>query len=116
MDERTQSEASHYRLDTITGVLGPGKRVTGEVQELVHDEQVCAFRCRRAVRRVAITNMVGLPWRKAESRPISQFNFEEPAQAKDDMSFGTPVIGNISRGVLDHTDPDIFKYASPPEC
>ena len=46
--------------------------------------------------RVAITYMVGLPWPKAESRAISQLNIEEPAQTKDDMPLGTPVIGNIS--------------------
>ena len=32
------------------------------------------------------------------------------------MPFGTPVIGDISRGVLDHSDTDIVKCASLPEC
>ena len=84
------------------------------MQKLVHNEQVCAFRRRRAVGRLAITYMVRLAWPKAEPRPISQFNVEEPAETKDDMPFGTPVIGNISRGVLDHSDTNIVKCASLP--
>lgn len=68
------------------------------------------------MRRFAISNVIALAWSKRELLAILQFHVQFPAEAKQNMPLGAPMIGLITGRVFDHADTDIAEVASPPGC
>ncbi len=78
----------------------------------VNYEKGGSLRCRRSVGRVTVTNVVGLPCFKNEMRSVSHFDVQKATQTQNDVSFGTPLIGNISGTVLDHSHTNVVECAA----
>ena len=64
--------------------------------------------------RLAIANVIALSGCKAKLGAIGYFDVNGATEAEDDVAFGSPVIGQISRRVFHHTNADFTKLASSP--
>lgn len=62
----------------------------------------------------AVGDLVAHARRKDEAAPIRKLGVQFAFQAQQDMALAAPVVGQITRGVLDHAHADGAKLAGAP--
>lgn len=82
---------------------------------LINDKQGGAFVGMRAVRRIAVADVIALVGPQREALSILQFHFERSGEAIENVSLGAPVVGAISGGVLDDAHANIGKILRSPQ-
>lgn len=72
----------------------------------VHDKQLRADGCRRAVGFSVVGDLVAHARLQDKVPSVLQFCVEFAFQTKQDVPLGTPMIGKIAGGILNHANPD----------
>lgn len=92
-----------------------GRRDPTAATRLVDDEESCTLDRVRAMRRIAIADVIALVRSKREAFTVLQFDFERAGQAVENVSLGTPVVGVVSGGVVEDAHPNIAKVTGAPK-
>jgi hypothetical protein len=80
----------------------------------IHDEKLCANSRVRTVRLCAVGHLVTDPGPQYELSAIRKLRVELALDAKKDMTLCAPVVGEVTRRILDHAHPDIAKLPGTP--
>src|SRR5262245_28427020 len=80
----------------------------------VDDEQARAGPGRRAVRLVAVSDVVAHPGPQHEAPAVLQLRLELALEDEQDMALLGPVCRPVARRVLDHSYPHVADLARPP--
>ncbi len=83
--------------------------------ESVHHKQRGALVRVRAVRWIAVADLITLVGTQREAAAILELDFERAREAEEHMPFGAPVVGTVSRRVLENTHSNIAEILSAPE-
>src|SRR5215471_16486635 len=87
-----------------------GERRVGSVD----NEQTGARPRGRAVRLVRVGNLVAHPRPQHEAPPVLELRLELPLQHEEHVALPAPVVGQVPRRVLDHSDPDSADLTDAP--
>src|SRR5690242_4044928 len=80
----------------------------------IHDEQLRADGRSRAVRLRIIRNLVAHSGPECEAAPVLQLGLQLTCDTQEHVSLRAPVVGKVTRRVLDHPYPDGTELLSPP--
>lgn len=61
-----------------------------------------------------VTDLVAHAWRQRESTAILQLGVQLPIKAQQNVAFATPMISEVARAVLDHSNPYRAEEACAP--
>ena len=64
--------------------------------------------------RLAVSNLIAQPWSEHKALPVSQPSFQFTFQTENHVPFRAPMIGLVSRRILDHAHADITKVMGSP--
>src|SRR5258708_7789545 len=80
----------------------------------VHNEQPRALVGVRAMLAVVVRHLIAHAGRQLERAPVLQVRHQLAVDAENDVALGAPVIGDVTRRIVDEAHPDVAELPGPP--